>query len=111
MLGIILMYFIGKQFYKLAEEFDKNRWLFSILGILTYYAGQVLFVLVLFLSDTFLTSDFITTMTTTTDELKLSVIAIPIGLLTCAALYFLLRKNWKKTGTLEENLIDEIGRY
>ena len=110
MLGIILIYFIGKQFYKLADEFDKNKWLFAILGVLTYYAGQVLFVLVLFLSDALLESDLLITLSST-DELKLSVLAIPIGLLACAALFFLLRKNWKKNQKPEENLIEEIGKF
>ena len=33
MLGLVLLYWIGKYFYKLAEEYDKSKWGFAILGL------------------------------------------------------------------------------
>ena len=33
MLGLLLIYFIGKYFYDLAAEFEKNKWLYAILGV------------------------------------------------------------------------------
>ena len=42
MLGLVLIYFIGKYFYKLAEDFGKSKWGFAILGVVSYYAGAFL---------------------------------------------------------------------
>ena len=39
MLGLILLFWIGKYFYKLAEKYNKSEWGFAILGIVVYYAG------------------------------------------------------------------------
>ncbi len=107
MLGIILIYFIGKQFYKLADEFEKNRWGISILGVMSYYVGQILFVIGVLLSDELLDTNFITD----NNESRLSLIALPMGILICAGLYFLLQKNWNKNKKPETNLIDEIGKF
>ena len=43
MLGLLLLYWVGKYFYKLAEEHDKSKWGFAILGVVSYYAGIVVF--------------------------------------------------------------------
>ncbi len=42
MLGLFLLYFIGKIFYQLAEAHNKNKWVFAILGVIAYYAGTFL---------------------------------------------------------------------
>ena len=47
MLGLLLLYWIGKYFYKLAEAYDKSKWGFTILGIVVYYAGIVVLGLIL----------------------------------------------------------------
>ena len=107
MIGIILIYFIGKQFYKLADEFEKNRWGIAILGVASYYVGQIIFVVGLLFSDELLDTDFISD----TNESRLSLIALPMGMLVCAALYFLLQKNWNKNKKPDTNLIDEIGKF
>jgi len=41
MLGILLLYWIGKYYYKLAEAHDKSKWGYAILGIVMYYASVV----------------------------------------------------------------------
>ena len=43
MLGLVLLYWIGKYYYKLAEVYNKSQWGFAILGIVVYYAGIVVF--------------------------------------------------------------------
>lgn len=42
MLGLVFIYFIGKYFYKLVEEFGKSKWGFVILGVVLYYGGVFL---------------------------------------------------------------------
>ncbi|TDN87659.1 hypothetical protein DET49_111107 [Salegentibacter sp. 24] len=40
MLGLLLLYWIGKYHYRLAGEYDKSQWGFTILGIVAYYADS-----------------------------------------------------------------------
>ena len=42
MLGFILLYWIGKYFYKLAEKYQKSEWGYALLGIGSYYGGILL---------------------------------------------------------------------
>lgn len=75
MLGLLLIYFIGKRFYDLSEEYNQNKWLYAILSVLVYYAGTfivgiVLVVLIEFgLVDIDLENSFI-----------ISLITLPFGL-------------------------------
>ena len=39
MLGILIIYFFGKRFYNLSEEYNQNKWLYAILSAVVYYAG------------------------------------------------------------------------
>ena len=39
MLGLILIYFIGKRFQDLAKTYDNHKWGFAIAGVATYYIG------------------------------------------------------------------------
>ena len=47
MLGIVLIYWLGKYFYQLAEKYNQNKWLYAILGIVVYYVSQLFFGFVL----------------------------------------------------------------
>lgn len=42
MIGIFLIFWIGKSYYELAHEYDRSRWGYAILGIVTYYGGTFL---------------------------------------------------------------------
>jgi hypothetical protein len=107
MLGLFLIYFIGKQFYKLAEEFNKNKWVFAILGVLTYYVGQVIFGVLIAIYDEIQGTFIIES----SSDLALGLMGMPVGLLACVSLYYLLRYHWRKNKKPEENLIDEIGKF
>lgn len=92
MLGIILIYFIGKWHYELADLHKRNKWLFAILGVLSYYAGTFVFgllfgVYVLISNDPELLN---------TNNFLLNLIALPFGLLATWGQYKLLESNWKK---------------
>jgi len=43
MLGIFLIYFIGKKFAELAEQYDRHKWGYGILGVVAYYLGTIIF--------------------------------------------------------------------
>ena len=36
---LLILYLIGKPFYKLAAQYDKNKWLFAQFGILVFCIG------------------------------------------------------------------------
>ena len=95
MLGILLIYYIGKQFYVLAAEHQKSQWLYAILGVLTYYLGA-------FICGIFLTilSEFkLVRPIEEIPDIALSFIALPIGILSCVGFYILLKKYWEKRTT------------
>jgi hypothetical protein len=51
MLGLFLLYFIGKSFYELAHEYDKSRWGFAIAGVVAYYFGTFVAGILFYLLD------------------------------------------------------------
>lgn len=91
MLGLILIFAIGSFFYKLANEFDKNKWLWAIVGIVCYYAGTILMGVVIGVIIGLNNGDV-----DVDDAFMYSLMAIPVGILFCVILYFILRKSWSK---------------
>lgn len=99
MLGFLLFYFIGKYFYKLAEDHQENKWLYAIIGVAVYYAGTAIGGLILGFVFLLTHTNFDWNNTVIT-----SLIAIPFGLGTDYLFYIVLRKMWTK----KENAKDEI---
>jgi hypothetical protein len=113
MLGLILVYFVGKAFYDLAGKYHKHQWGFGVLGVVSYYAG-------------FLGGSFILGMVAeiiapgeieNTSDLLLTIIAVAIGVGSCWGTYAYLKRTWSTppdTGgrTLDSGLIvNEDNRY
>ncbi|GGG07674.1 hypothetical protein GCM10011344_05310 [Dokdonia pacifica] len=92
MLGILLLYWIGKYFYKLAEEHNKSKWGFAILGIITYYVGTFLFGIILGIVIEQFSPGFVESI----DEMLLGIILLPFGILSCYIFYKLLENSWKE---------------
>ncbi|MFD1064224.1 hypothetical protein ACFQ1Q_13290 [Winogradskyella litorisediminis] len=100
MLGFLLIFLIGREFYRLAEKFEKNKWLFGILGVASYYIGTMLaggmVGLIMGLTDTEITDE----------KAKLVGYAtIPVGLLVTYIFYKILKPNWEEE--YRRNLIRE----
>ena len=106
MLGLVLLYWIGKYFYKLAEEYDKSKWGFAILGIVVYYVGILILGFTLGLVVELISPGFFETM----NDMALNLLALPLGILSCYLLYKYLEKTWEKNKPNPNNLIDEIGK-
>ncbi len=109
MLGLVLIYFVGKAFYDLAIKFDKSKWLFAILGVVSYYAGLwtsalIIGVFIGYYSPELLDSPY---------DLLLGIAAIPFGVLTCYIFYQILKKSWttqpNKVTNLNE-MVNDFGR-
>lgn len=102
MLGILLIYFIGKAFYDLAQEHNKNKWVFAILGVVSYYGGTIIAGFVFGLLAELDVTDFFIEL----PEIGLSLFALPFGLLACWAFYKILSNNWSNQSV--ENVNDAL---
>jgi hypothetical protein len=98
MLGLLLIYFIGKAYYELAHEYNKSRWGFAIVGVVAYYAGAFIAGIIFALLSEFGITDFFIEL----PEIGLSFLALPFGTLACWALYRILSNNWSNQ-SLENN--------
>ena len=103
MLGLILLYWIGKYFYKLAEEYDKSKWGFAIIGIVTYYAGIFMFGFITGIVIELTAPGAIDSI----NETLLGLMMLPFGILSCYLLYKYLDKTWEKSLPIDE--IEDIG--
>lgn len=106
MLGLILLYWIGKYFYKLAEEYDKHKWGYAILGIVFYYGGTFFFGMILVFIIEIFSPGFIDTV----NDNVLGIMALPFGILSCYLAYKYFEKTWEKNHHDPTKFLDEIGK-
>ena len=104
MLGLLLIYFIGKTFYDQAGRQDRHQWGFAILGVVTYYFGTFLAGIVLTLFFDVWGNSSIADL----PDLLLGLIALPFGILSCVILYFYLERQPKRKKKIDENILDEL---
>ncbi|QLE01693.1 hypothetical protein HX109_09035 [Galbibacter sp. BG1] len=102
MLGLVLLYWIGKYFYRLADEYQKSKWGFALLGIATYYAGIV--GMSFFIG--ILVEVFSPGLLDNANETLFGFLMLPFGILSCYLLYKFLEKTWEQN---KPDSIDLIG--
>ncbi|MFY7671462.1 hypothetical protein ACOSP6_10310 [Tenacibaculum sp. MEBiC06402] len=105
MIGIILLVFIGKTFYKLAENYEKNKWGIAFLGVGAYFLATFLFGVILAVILIANDSNWLET----TNRFSLALIEVPIGGLSCYLLYMFLEKKWENEKPEIDDTIDQIG--
>lgn len=91
MLGLLLLYFIAKPFYKLAEQYGRNSMGYSLLAIAAYYGGVFGFGLLLGIALELTSPGSIEGL----NDFFLGLICIPAGLFTAWILYSYLEKRFK----------------
>lgn len=101
MFGLIFIYFIGKYFYKLAETHNRNKWLFAIFGIASYYAGTILGGVILGLISVISGTNFIDGI----DDTWVGLMCLPFGVITVWIFFVVLKNNWSKTKNNDFNTI------
>jgi len=106
MLGILLLYFLGRKFYRLAEQYEKSQWGYAILGIVFYYVGIFLgwFILGIVYAIFFPSFD----IENPENDFLLSLTVIPFGLLVWWLTYKVIEKRFKKITNGEKILNDEL---
>ncbi len=102
MLGILLIYFIGKNFHSLAGEHGKNQWAFAILGVATYYACTFSFGILLVFTLAFYNLEALDEM----NDIVLGLMAVPVGLLGCVGLYYILKAVWERKKNMAKEQIE-----
>ena len=100
MLGLFLVYFIGKEFYKLSEKFNKSKWLYAVLGVLSYYAGTFIGGIIIGIVYHLQGVDV-----ETISEGILAVVGLIIGGLSCWGFYAFLKYQWSNKPVLNDNSI------
>jgi hypothetical protein len=113
-LSILFIYFIGKAFYSLADEHAKNKWLYAVLGVLSYYGGAVIGGIILILTYVLVSGNLDSLENGEFEKPYLNFILIPIGLLTCWIFYRILKSFWSKRSSppaenevLDANLLND----
>lgn len=91
MLGLLLIFFIARGYYRLATEYGKSNWGFAILGIATYYASTFLFGFVFGFTMELLSPGTLGSM----NNLLIGLITVPFGLLGVWGVYYLLKRTWE----------------
>ena len=101
MIGLILLYFVGTWFYRLAEEFGKSKAGYLVLGITCYYgsASMVSNFMRLAMPEFVTISDL-------TLKLILNVSTFPVAVIVCWGLASALRSVWSKADSLDDKILD-----
>ena len=104
MLGLVLIYFLGKSFYQLAQQYDKSPWGYAVLGVISYYAGTfiagILLVILMEINSAGSIDD--------TNEFVLGLVALPFGLLCAWGLYKFLENRFEGNVSVHNNINSDI---
>jgi len=104
MIGLLLIYFIGKYFYDLAGQYGHKKWLYAFLGIAVYYLGEFVGGLLVGLMSLFFGFEV-----EWDNKILMAVIGLPSGILLDYLFYYFLNKKWKSE-RLKMETIDDIGQ-
>lgn len=101
-LGYIFIFYIGFYFYRLGENHKKMKWLCALLGIASYFIGQVTYLLYIrFFTD----SNF--------DEFNITTFSFTsffVGLITVVLLFNILNIVWSRKRKVKDE-VDKIGKH
>ena len=105
MLGLVLLYFVGKAFYQLADKNERpNSWAYAILGIVSYYFGAFLGGILLAICYELLEIGNIDTI----DDRMLGFLALPFGIIACWLTYKYLENLFtRKASISDSDLLDD----
>lgn len=101
-LGYIFLFYVGFYFYRLAENHNKNKWVFAIIGVATYFLGTILYPLYLRIFNSEIIEDF--------DISSISLKSFLIGFLFVFLLFQILSFVWNRKKKIDKKEIDKIGK-
>ena len=105
MLTLVLIYFLGKRMYDLAEEHQKNAWGNAIIAVLIFYAGTfiggaIIGIILMLFTEVLIEEQ---------SDIFWSLIALPFGLAAWYGYLAYFRKKWEKEQKEFTSELDEIG--
>ncbi|SOE20166.1 hypothetical protein SAMN06298216_0664 [Spirosomataceae bacterium TFI 002] len=103
MLGIFIIYWIGKRYYALAYDYEKSPWLYAILGVAIYYVSQfIVGITIGFTLPDLVSNDSGSSFST------ISILGVLGGVLVWWVVYELIKRNWEKKYFAEyQNISDD----
>lgn len=101
-LGYIFLFYVGFYFFRLAENHQKNKWLFGILGIIVYLIATIIYPIFL----RFFKSDEIENFDLASISLKSFLIGFTIVFIFFQILSFI----WGRKKKINKKEIDKIGK-
>jgi hypothetical protein len=104
MIGLILIYFVGKAYYDLAGQYAKSQWGYAILGVGSYYGGQFLAGILAGIIIELWWPGELDSMS----DITLGLMALPFGVLCCWGLYKYFQKSWANAVVInsDDQLLD-----
>lgn len=109
MLGIFIIYWIGKRYYTLAHDYENSPWPYAILGVVVYYVSQFIVGITIGLTLPHLVANDSGSSFST-----ISILGILGGVLVWWIVYELIKRNWEKKYFAEyqdtsDDEIEQIG--
>ncbi len=109
MLGIFLIYWIGKKYYDLATIHGRSPWGFAILAIAIYYGSQFIIGIILAIAWPSLFENL-----KSFEETILNITFIPVSLGVWYLVFMYLRKKWEGQENIKiddyDSQIEQIGK-
>lgn len=100
-LGYIFIFYVGFYFYRLGENHKKMKWLCALLGIASYFIGQVTYLLYIrFFTDSIIEE---------ADLHAFSLKSFLVGFTTVVILFNVLNFAWTRKKK-SKNEVDNIGK-
>lgn len=103
MLGFLIIYWIGKWHYKLAEKHGKIKWLYAVLGVVIYYGITLLSAFTIVFVAAMNDAEWVYTV----PEQALGLIGIPFGLAATWGFRAIMKKQWEKEVIVDRQLLDD----
>jgi len=101
-LGYVFLCYVGFYFFRLAENHNKNKWVFSLVGLATFFIGYFMYVLYfrVFILEEF--SEF--------SLVEIGYKAFLTGIFITFLLFRLLSFVWDRKKLQNNNEVDKIGK-
>ena len=98
----IFIFYIGFYFYRLAENYEKNKWLFGISGVITFVISYFISLI--------LYSFFLLVDVDNGNYTNIKFMSFITGLIFVFLSFQILNFMWKKKKKIKHKEVDEIGK-
>ena len=101
MLGVVIIYFLGRSVYRLAETYHKNTWGHAVGSVLFYYLGTFVAGIAIYLL-----ADLNGGNLENTSDMAINLMAVPFGLAFWYAYRAFFKHRWAQAPESDMELLD-----